>query len=135
MRFSNLIHHRRRKHHVNDKQIEETGSSSFFKDLTSVKVIDRIKKDRPLYTVDQEGNIKEIATSKIKKPKFAGAKKSYDFAYLNVAYYLVTPLLAGVFLGLGLDFWFKTKPFFFLFFLILGTLASFYNIFKLLKEK
>ncbi len=52
----------------------------------------------------------------------------------NVGYYIITPLFIGVFLGLFLDNIFKTKPLFILSFLVLGTIASFYNIWKTLKE-
>lgn len=54
--------------------------------------------------------------------------------YFNMGYYVITPIFLGVFLGLFLDNIFKTKPFFILLLLVLGTIASFYNIFKTLKE-
>ncbi|MBI4226164.1 AtpZ/AtpI family protein [Candidatus Roizmanbacteria bacterium] len=93
-----------------------------------------MKKDRVVYTVDQEGNFEKIAASKI-KPRLDYHKKFIDFSYLNIGYYLLTPIIGGVFLGLGLDYWLGVKPVFFFVFLFLGTLASFYNIFKLLKER
>ncbi|OGK14742.1 hypothetical protein A3C98_03680 [Candidatus Roizmanbacteria bacterium RIFCSPHIGHO2_02_FULL_37_15] len=76
-----------------------------------------------------------MPTDKTKKIKLAKNRKSFDLVNLGLSYYLVTPLIFGVFSGLALDYWLKTKPLFFIFFLFLGTLASFYNIFKILKER
>jgi|SRR3989344_3895590 len=135
MKFSNLIRHKRRKFHHEDKEIYQDVTASFFNDLTSTKVTDRIKADKQVYKVDEEGNIKEIPTDKTKKIKLAKNRKSFDLVNLGLSYYLVTPLIFGVFSGLALDYWLKTKPLFFIFFLFLGTLASFYNIFKILKER
>ncbi|MGB4966196.1 MAG: AtpZ/AtpI family protein [Microgenomates group bacterium] len=53
---------------------------------------------------------------------------------LNIGYYMLTPLLGGVFLGLLLDKYFKTKGIFVILFIVLGTISSFYNLYKLVKE-
>ncbi len=53
---------------------------------------------------------------------------------LNIGYYLLTPLLAGVFLGLALDSWFNTKGVFVIILILLGTVGSFYNLYKLTQE-
>jgi len=53
--------------------------------------------------------------------------------YANAGFYIITPLLLGVFIGIYLDRLFNTKPIFVLTLIILGTVASFYNIFKLVK--
>ncbi|OGK17678.1 hypothetical protein A3D80_04505 [Candidatus Roizmanbacteria bacterium RIFCSPHIGHO2_02_FULL_40_13b] len=53
---------------------------------------------------------------------------------LNIGYYLLTPLLVGVFLGLFLDNTFKTKGVFVIILIILGTVSTFYNLYKLTKE-
>lgn len=135
MRFSNLLRQRRKRLHEADKKIDETATSSFFSDLTKNMVNDRMRKERSIYTFDQEGNIKEIAQDSIKKIKKESKKKNLDINSLGIGYYLVTPVLIGVFLGLSVDYRFKTKPLFFILFLALGTLASFYNIFKLTKER
>ncbi len=52
----------------------------------------------------------------------------------NVGIYLMTPILLGVFIGLSLDRWLKTKPLFLILFIILGTISSFYNFWKVAKE-
>jgi F0F1-type ATP synthase assembly protein I len=78
--------------------------------------------------IDERGEIK-ITAKKVRK------KSEYMvLEYLNLGYYLIIPMLAGIFLGLVLDSWFKTRPIFVLSFLLLGTLGSFYNLFKLLKN-
>lgn len=53
---------------------------------------------------------------------------------LNIGYYLLTPLLVGVFLGILLDRFFETHGVFILIFIILGTISSFYNLYKVAKE-
>ncbi len=53
---------------------------------------------------------------------------------LNVGMYLATPLLAGVFIGYQLDKYFKTSPFWMITLILLGTVSSFYNLWKLSKE-
>lgn len=53
--------------------------------------------------------------------------------YLNVGFYLIVPLVLGIFLGLYLDGLFQTKPFFVLTAIFLGSLAVFYNLWKLVK--
>ena len=155
MKFFYLIR-RRRRIFVNEGKVDESdeqiGSSGFFNNqrrnlrttanseltptksgLTKLEAGAKMKKDR-IYTVDQEGNITKIPTIKAAK-KFKNRKKLFDFVNLNIGFYIVAPILLGVFLGLGLDYWLQKKPFFFLIFLVLGTLASFFNLFKLLKNE
>jgi len=54
--------------------------------------------------------------------------------YLNIGYYLIAPIIIFLMLGLWVDKVLKTKPFFVLFFLLLGVLSSFYNLYRLIKE-
>ncbi len=53
---------------------------------------------------------------------------------MNIGFYIVTPILIGVFLGLTIDRMINTKPGFTIFFICLGTIASFYNLFRLTKK-
>jgi len=139
MKFSYLIRRRRKRLVNDDKGFKGDGESgSSWLGLTKIETGDKIKKERDVYGFDQEGNIKKIAARYNTVPgklnrKLGWRKRPVEFGYLNIGYYLVTPIVAGVFLGLGLDYWLKTKPFFVVFFLFLGTLGSFYNLFKLLK--
>lgn len=54
--------------------------------------------------------------------------------FSNVGYYLLFPILSGIFLGLFVDNFFKTKPVFTVIFLIFGSIATFYNLFQLTKK-
>lgn len=53
---------------------------------------------------------------------------------LNIGYYLVIPLLLGVFFGVGIDAHFGTKPVFTIVFLILGVVSTFYNLFTIVTD-
>lgn len=53
---------------------------------------------------------------------------------MNIGFYIVTPILIGVFLGLMIDRMINTKPGFTIFFICIGTIASFYNLFRLTKK-
>jgi len=52
----------------------------------------------------------------------------------SIGYYVVAPLLLGVFIGFGLDKYFSSKPLFTIVFLLIGVVATFYNLRKLIKE-
>jgi F0F1-type ATP synthase assembly protein I len=53
---------------------------------------------------------------------------------INMGYYLIVPILVGVFIGVALDKYFKTESRFAALFLFLGVLSTFYNLFKLVKD-
>ena len=53
---------------------------------------------------------------------------------LNIGYYLIIPILFGVFFGFWLDKHFNTKPIFLLLFLSFGILSTFYNLCQLVKK-
>lgn len=100
--------------------------------MTSEKdVVTMMAKKQKIFTVDTEGNRKEI-TRTVKENKqedyIALAK------YSNIGYYLVTPLLLGVAAGIGLDNLLHTKPLFTVCLIFLGTIATFYNLYKLVNE-
>lgn len=52
----------------------------------------------------------------------------------NVGIYLMTPILLGVFIGYSLDKFLETKPIFVVVFIMLGTISSFYNFWKIVKK-
>lgn len=87
---------------------------------------------RNYFKIDKHGNLKKTSENLKKKPE---TKKSFfpDYININVGYSLVTPILIGVIIGLTLDSRFKSKPVFTVFFIFLGTVLSFYNLFKLIK--
>lgn len=85
------------------------------------------------FFIDKNFNIRETKsidksgkTDKIKK------NKTYPL-YLNLGFYLLTPILLGVFLGYNLDKRLGTKNFFILLGIFVGALGTFYNLYRLLK--
>lgn len=89
-------------------------------------------KNKDISIIDEEGQvIKENFRTKrpIKESNFRYTE------YLNLGFYLAAPILVGVFLGVYMDKWLNTKPVFVLVLLFLGTIASFYNLIKLTKNK
>lgn len=54
--------------------------------------------------------------------------------YSSIGYYLITPLLLGVFVGLGADSYFHTKPLFTLVGIALGFISAAYSLYKLVKD-
>lgn len=61
-------------------------------------------------------------------------KKSTVANHIDIGYYLVTPMLIGVIVGLYLDSRFKSKPLYTMIFLFLGVVGMFYNLWKVTKE-
>ena len=49
---------------------------------------------------------------------------------LKLSLEIISPIIAGVLIGLGFDKFFSTKPIFFICFLLLGVVAGFFNIYK-----
>lgn len=54
--------------------------------------------------------------------------------YAGLGYYLVTPLLIGVFLGLVVDHFLQTQPICILIGIFLGVGVTFYNLINLTKR-
>ena len=71
---------------------------------------------------------KSVVIPKSKKNKFLLAK------FINIGYYLIIPILIGVFFGIFVDKIFQTQPFFLTVFLFLGMVGCFYNLAKLIEE-
>ena len=84
------------------------------------------------FEIDRHGDLKKTSQDLKKKPE---TKKNFftDNVNINVGYSIVTPILIGVIIGLTLDSRFHSKPVFTVFFIFLGTVSSFYNLFKLIK--
>lgn len=87
---------------------------------------------KKILTVDQEGGISRMELKNIRQKKTA---QKIDFRYIGLGYYLIIPLLLGVFGGLLVDKIFNTKPFFLVLFLVVGTAASFYNLLRVLRNE
>ena len=74
--------------------------------------------------------IEEIKSKveKIKKKKRV-PKQNFNIGF-KISLDLISPIIAGILIGIGFDNFFSTKPIFFLIFLLLGIIAGFYNIIK-----
>ncbi len=53
---------------------------------------------------------------------------------LNIGFYLLTPLLVGVFLGLFIDSKFHTQSYGVVGGILFGSVASFYNLYTIIKS-
>lgn len=89
-----------------------------------------------LFKVDKSLHVKRVdKPHEFAKKKIESSVNNFLIAKsLNIGYYLITPLLLGVFFGIGLDLFFKTKPLFFLLLFALGIAGSFYNLWKIVTE-
>jgi len=60
-------------------------------------------------------------------------KQGYNLG-LKISMDLVSSVIAGVLIGLGVDKVFSTKPIFFIIFLLLGIITGFYSLYKSFKK-
>ena len=88
-----------------------------------------MKSEKKIFEIDLTGGLKPVERIS-KKPKIEKSKS----VVIEVGFYLVTPLLAGVFLGILADRVFLTKPLLTMSGLLFGVIATFYNLFKFLKN-
>jgi len=83
-------------------------------------------------TIDKEGD-KIDAVHKIRK------KKTHPLdafsLYGSMGFYILVPILAGIFVGTWLDKKFNMKPTFTLSLLGIGVISGFYNLIRTLKTK
>jgi len=90
------------------------------------------------YLIDKNFDLKPV--DKIEKKPKNDFQKSFFLKnplekYLNIGYYLLIPIIIFLASGIFFDKFFRTKPFGVVFFLFLGVLSSFYNLYRLTKEK
>ena len=71
---------------------------------------------------------------KLKKPKTNYYKNNGYSIGLKISLDLISSIIAGALIGIGLDKFFLTKPVFFIIFLVLGIITGFYGIFKTVKK-
>lgn len=90
------------------------------------------------YTFDK--NLKLRATKNLNQENKAiknrrlNEKEKYHLAkYFSIGYYLLTPLLVGVFLGLYIDKKFGFR-YFVLVGIVFGLVSTFYNLYRLTKN-
>lgn len=122
---------RRRQKILNEPEIEKNGGMPIiYRPITNNG---EKEKKQTFFTVSRNFNIKEV--KKEEKQKKIPRKLDFSFVnFLNIGYYLITPLLAGVFFGLLTDNFFRTKPVFITIFIFLGAVGTFYNLGKIVRE-
>ncbi len=87
--------------------------------------------EKKYFTLDKNLNLK---SSTAPKPKPVLKKNKMDLAnYANIGYYLITPLIVGVFLGLYLDGRLGTN-YLVVIGIVIGSIGTFYNLFRILKQ-
>lgn len=90
-----------------------------------------MRKKKKMYAVDAEGNVsqKEIPD----KRSSEGGTKWQGLEYSSIGFYLTIPFVLGIGGGIAFDRWFGTSQGV-LIGILLGAVASFYNLWKLVKE-
>ncbi len=82
-----------------------------------------------------KNNLSERIEQKIKKSKNNTYIKRNGYSIgLKISLDLISSIIVGALIGLGLDKFFSTKPIFFLIFLVLGIITGFYSSFKTMKK-
>ena len=82
-----------------------------------------------------KNNLSERIEQKIKKSKNnTYIKRNVYSIGLKISLDLISSIIVGALIGLGLDKFFSTKPIFFLIFLVLGIITGFYSLFKTMKK-
>ena len=71
---------------------------------------------------------------KTKKPKTNHYKNNGYSIGLKISLDLISSIIVGALIGIGLDKIFLTKPVFFIIFLVLGIITGFYSLFKTMKK-
>lgn len=131
MKLSLKRHHQTLHHPVQEDSVTSTKfdevSSSY--PLTNKRIDVTMKSEKKIFEIDLTGSLKPVERIS-KKPKIKESKS----VVMEVGFYLITPLLAGVFLGILVDRVFSTKPLLTIFGLLLGVIATFYNLFKFLRN-
>lgn len=91
------------------------------------------EKKQTFFTVGKDLKMKEV--KKEEKQKKISSKLDFSFVnFFNIGYDLITPLVIGVFFGLLIDNFLKTKSVFTTVFIFLGVTGTFYNLWKIVKE-
>jgi len=90
------------------------------------------------YLIDRSFDLKKV--DKIKKKPENSFKKSVFLKnplekYFGIGYYLLIPIIIFLVMVIYFDKFFQTKPWGSVYFLFLGVLTSFYNLYRLIKEK
>lgn len=90
-----------------------------------------ITEKKKALATDPSGRLKPTEIEIKKRQRRENSWTSIE--YMNVGYFLIVPILLGIGTGLVLDKILKSKVFI-VPGIILGTIASFYNLWKLVKD-
>ena len=82
-----------------------------------------------------KNDLSDKLEQKLKKSKTNNYYKNNGYSIgLKISMDLISSIIVGVLIGLGLDKVFLTKPIFFIIFLLLGIITGFYSLFKTMKK-
>ena len=82
--------------------------------------------------VNDKGEIEQVEkTEKVFKKR---SSLPFPAKFANVGFYLVTPILIGIFVGKYLDGKFNSGTFYTTTLIIFGTIATFYNLYTFIKD-
>ncbi|MCL4364385.1 AtpZ/AtpI family protein [Patescibacteria group bacterium] len=118
---------RKKHHHLSSNQSGGDDYPIIFSGGVKDKSEKKVYKIGHDLKIKEHPDVKEIKNDS-EKDKILVAKS------MNIGYYLITPLILGVFFGFWLDRVFKTKPILLLVFFAFGIVGSFYNLWKYVNE-
>ena len=82
-----------------------------------------------------KNDLSDRLEQKLKKSKNNNFKKDNGYSIgFKISMDLISSIIVGALIGIGLDKIFSTKPIFFIIFLVLGIIAGFYSLFKTMKK-
>ena len=82
-----------------------------------------------------KNDLSDRLEQKLKKSKTNNYYKNNGYSIgLKISMDLISSIIVGVLIGLGIDKIFSTKPIFFIIFLLLGIMTGFYSLFKTMKK-
>lgn len=109
------------------------GDKNFFIRDLNLSDEPRVHKPNNYYILDKNLNIKK-ANNMSKKIETKNIKPLPLANTLNIGYYLLTPILFGVFVGLMIDKWLKTNNLATIICIFIGLISSIYNLIKIVKD-
>lgn len=102
-------------------------------ELHTLKKKDLLKK-KGQFEGTQDGSDFDLYPIKKKRDEDAETKSLQSMQYMNMGFFLVTPVLLGVILGLYIDNLLHIRPLATVIFISLGAAASIYNLFRMLEK-
>ena len=82
--------------------------------------------------INKHGDIETVEKDQTKQSKRSSL--AFPAKYANLGFYLITPILLGIFIGKFLDGKFQTGTFYTTTLLIFGTISTFYNLYTFIKD-